>query len=1130
MKKLYKIILIIALTILGAVSFVGCKGCNGGGQSADDPNDVPNTEKVYNPYLTVKNKSLELLLGERAKLGIRYGDGKEEDTLKFVVDNDNVTVANDGTVTAVLVGKSTIEITYSGVTEYVTVTVGTDDIVPSFEFDYITGNSVSVAIDDKLGLSAKIKFNKNYYEDAEYEHQVGDETIGRIDNGVFIPLKLGTTFVTTTAKWRNFEGDILTETIEITVVAEKVEENVNIIPQISFQKIEDGLQQIRKDECLDLSTKVFFNGNYYTDTIQVYEVEDQELGSVINGKFVPSGQKTGYTDITVKTSWRMFEEVTQTLTVQVISAVDFTLNENLSKITLYTLPEFEGKNYATSLNLNLNVMVDGIPYSSDVGIEIENNDSNVVELNGNTLNSLHYGEAKLIASITDEDGVQHTKSYEITVVRPTAVSELETIDFYGNIGTLPLAEIFGKEVEIIEAVSNFTTDDLTVEYNRIRGFDLRDNQLTERRITVYTADRGYTIKVIPYAALIRNATDLSVLSLNYDKQNPSSCNLYGYYVLANNIDANGYAHAHGGDATGLKSGTDYGFKGVFDGRGYTIDGITLSYGGLFLSIGVNAIIKNVAFTNVHFNDTSSTIKNFVLAYNIYGEETNGVNFENLYIKVDTLTTPNVVWKGLTSAAVVAYDCRFATFNGVIIEYGEDISKKGPNDKDFLYGSFIAFKRRDGIRATNTYIISPTVLQYSVLADGTTSSIENELISKCGIVRYTDNTAFKNASVNMDAFGSTHWEVKDGIPVWKNLPKPTTNLDEVFYADATSAIITLPKAVTTVNSVSMNGEIVTDYIFASGALTIPASVYANVEVGTNCSFSIDADDMLYRATVKRVTKVIKTASDLAVLQISSYTAANSSAGTLVSASLIEGYYVLGGNIDASLYDYKHGINTTNIEIGSDYGFRGVFDGCGYTIDGLNLDRFGLFGIVGAGAEIKNVALTNVKFTNTSANGRHYVLASSIKGTSASKVNISNVYIKIDTLTTKETAWTSETYAAVVALLCNYTTFDGVIIDYNENLTAEVPDEKNCLYGSFVANKNLTGITATNTYVISPTKLQNKQSDGSSEEETLIRLGVIRCENAEVFNSAMEDTEKLNAFNNEYWDITGGVPVWKTFVTE
>ena len=1127
MKKLYKIILIIALTILGAVSFVGCKGCNGGGQSANDPNDVPNTEKVYNPYLTVKNKSLELLLGEQAKLGIRYGDGKEEDTLKFVVDNDNVTVANDGTVTAVLVGKSTIEITYSGVTEYVTVTVGAGDIVPSFEYDYITGNSVSVAIDDKLGLSAKIKFNKNYYEDAEYEHQVADETIGRIENGVFIPLSLGTTFVTTTAKWRNFESDILTETIEIMVVAEKVEENVNIIPQISFQKIEDGLQQIRKDECLDLSTKVFFNGNYYTDTIQVYEVEDQELGSVINGKFVPSGQKTGYTDITVKTSWRMFEEVTQTLTVQVISAVDFTLNENLSEITLYTLPEFEGKNYATSLNLNLNVMVDGIPYSSDVGIEIENNDSKVVELNGNTLNSLHYGEAKLIASITDEDGVQHTKSYEITVVRPTAVSGLETIDFYGNIGTLPLAEIFGEEVEIIEAVSNFTTDDLTVEYNRIKGFDLRDNQLTERRITVYTADRGYTIKVIPYAALIRNATDLSVLSLNYDKQNPSDCNLYGHYVLANNIDASGYAHAHGGDATGLKTGADYGFKGVFDGRGYTIDGIALSYGGLFLSIGVNAIIKNVAFTNVNFNDRSSTIKNFVLAYNIYGEEANGVNFENLYIKVDTLTTPNVVWKGLTSAAVVAYDCRFATFNGVIIEYGEDISEKGPNDKDFLYGSFIAFKRRDGIRATNTYIISPTALQYSVLADGTTSSIENELISKCGVVRYADHTAFKNAAVNMDAFGSTHWEIKDGIPAWKNLPKSTTKLEEKFYADDNSAIITLPETVTAVNSVSLNGGIVTEYAFVNNTLTVPASVYADVEVGVNCSFSIDTGDTLYRVTAKRVSKVIREASDLSALRIESYT---KNTGEAATASVIDGYYVLGNNIDASSYTHEHGITATNVEISGAYGFIGVFDGCGYTIDGLNLDKFGFFGIVGTGAEIKNVAFTNVKFVNTASNGRNYVLASSIVGDSTDKVSISNVYIYLETLTTADTTWTSTTYAAVVALHCRNTTFDGVVIDYNENLSNKVSGATNCLYGSFIGANNLTGITATNTYVVSTTKLQNKQSDGSSGEDVLVKLGVVRYENAEAFNSAMEDTEKLNAFDNEYWDITGGIPVWKTFLVK
>ena len=314
---------------------------------------------------------------------------------------------------------------------------------------------------------------------------------------------------------------------------------------------------------------------------------------------------------------------------------------------------------------------------------------------------------------------------------------------------------------------------------------------------------------------------------------------------------------------------------------------------------------------------------------------------------------------------------------------------------------------------------------------------------------------------------------------------------------------------------------------NGAAAVGADLTAG-ETATGSYALFDAEYNVYNVPeVTYVTKVIREASDLSALRIESYT---KNTGEAATASVIDGYYVLGNNIDASSYTHEHGITATNVEISGAYGFIGVFDGCGYTIDGLNLDKFGFFGIVGTGAEIKNVAFTNVKFVNTASNGRNYVLASSIVGDSTDKVSISNVYIYLETLTTADTTWTSTTYAAVVALHCRNTTFDGVVIDYNENLSNKVSGATNCLYGSFIGANNLTGITATNTYVVSTTKLQNKQSDGSSGEDVLVKLGVVRYENAEAFNSAMEDTEKLNAFDNEYWDITGGIPVWKTFLVK
>ena len=620
--------------------------------------------------------------------------------------------------------------------------------------------------------------------------------------------------------------------------------------------------------------------------------------------------------------------------------------------------------------------------------------------------------------------------------------------------------------------------------------------------------------------VIKTASDLTALSLTYSTANLPT--LDGYFVLADNIDASSYTHSHSGNQFNPSTSSDYGFKGVFDGQGYTIDGMTLNYNGLFLKVGSGATIKNVAFINTKFNysgNSNTRDRAVIFANHIHGTSTEKVTIENVYIQLDTLTTEGKTWNYETFAAPMAWQVQNTTFSNVVIDYNEDLSTKMPASQGCQYGSFVANQNVTGVTATNTYVVSPMKLQ-NKQSDGT--SVEATLVN-LGVVRYDNTQLFKAASIATTDF-KDYWEIKDGIPVWKNLPKATTPLKEKFYADNNSAIITLPETVTAVNSVSMNGENVTNYTFSNRTLTVSASVYAGVELGENCSFDIDTGDTLYRATAKRVTKVIKTASDLTALSLT-YSTAN--------LPTLDGYFVLADNIDASSYTHSHSGNQFNPSTSSDYGFKGVFDGQGYTIDGMTLNYNGLFLKVGSGATIKNVAFINTKFNysgNSNTRDRAVIFANHIHGTSTEKVTIENVYIQLDTLTTEGKTWNYETFAAPMAWQVQNTTFSNVVIDYNEDLSTKMPASQGCQYGSFVANQNVTGVTATNTYVVSPMKLQNKQSDGSSVEETLVNLGVVRCDNTEAFISAMEDTEKLNAFDNEYWDITGGTPVWKTVETE
>lgn len=99
----------------------------------------------------------------------------------------------------------------------------------------------------------------------------------------------------------------------------------------------------------------------------------------------------------------------------------------------------------------------------------------------------------------------------------------------------------------------------------------------------------------------------------------------------------------------------------------------------------------------------------------------------------------------------------------------------------------------------------------------------------------------------------------------------------------------------------------------------------------------------------------------------------------SATLWGGYFRLGANITAtSMVMFNRGATD-----GSE-GFKGVFDGCGYVIDGLNRNSWDSNAFVTTMTEtgvLKNIAFTNAKIT-----GAGNFLTSGGKGT------IENVYVQ------------------------------------------------------------------------------------------------------------------------------------------
>ena len=253
----------------------------------------------------------------------------------------------------------------------------------------------------------------------------------------------------------------------------------------------------------------------------------------------------------------------------------------------------------------------------------------------------------------------------------------------------------------------------------------------------------------------------------------------------------------------------------------------------------------------------------------------------------------------------------------------------------------------------------------------------------------------------------------------------------------------------------------------------------------------------RVKAEVVTNVIREAEDLKLFKFTTGT------------EIYSGTYVLANDIDASLYTHHRQSWGSAGDYGGDYGYlglRGTFDGRGHTISGITLQRGGLFGSIGAGGTVKNVAFTDVKFYNED---NMFVLANYASALST----VQDVFISIE-------SWPAGDH--VCASLMGLTRYNhgGDGIDGNPKFIRVVvvtPDDggkTKC--GSLMSEQsNANNIRGdfTDVYVISPVKL-------TILKDTI--TGVKRYDTPAKFKEANND---LSSFSADIWDLSGDYPVFK-----
>lgn len=431
----------------------------------------------------------------------------------------------------------------------------------------------------------------------------------------------------------------------------------------------------------------------------------------------------------------------------------------------------------------------------------------------------------------------------------------------------------------------------------------------------------------------------------------------GYFRLGANITATSMAMFNRGATDGSE-----GFKGVFDGCGYVVDGLNRSSwdsNAFVTTMTETGVLKNIAFTNVKIMGAGNfltsggkgTIENVFVQYTEIsaGSQYNGTiaNFRdgcamrNVFVDASkaTIVGSGSTFRILTSGTASGFGGVFGVCPSENYNPEQAIGDRGNN-----YAAIAYFANFDELKA---------------------NAQTQEVLS----------------SWNNNGF----WIVNDGIPAPKKYVVNSIDLgakdidldilvdndtvklnDNALEIDCTAVGFTFGN----VASVTMEGNAIdaSGFTFANGKLTVARSAFG-YNYGARMIVVTDDDGKTITIAATLVSKVLKNAADYANwIKIAN--------ACETENQILGGYFKLGANITSATM-----VTFERWDVDGAYGFKGIFDGCGYAIDGLTATGNAFISCMTKDGVLRNIAFTNAKIA-----GESNFLCSGGLGT------IENVYVQ------------------------------------------------------------------------------------------------------------------------------------------
>lgn len=467
--------------------------------------------------------------------------------------------------------------------------------------------------------------------------------------------------------------------------------------------------------------------------------------------------------------------------------------------------------------------------------------------------------------------------------------------------------------------------------------------------------------------------------------------IFGYYKLTENIGSENYDGIQNGNSPvkWQNAGGLYGFRGTFDGNNHSISAIIYS-NGIFGIIGKGACIKDLTVNAYQYVNGRTTLARSITE----------ATLENVEINVKSGSSNSYYAEGGVITALLSHSSKYI-----------GVKVNATTDLDTLFGfSYWSYDPKKANTFENCEVTAKSI--GGIICITGTANMENPIVSVAGIeglsvtflkdaVTADDMTigqaaeidtglseitsitlngeeftsyAFANGTltINADAFNAFEAGKKTFKIVGKNADGITIKFDLVITVKLVTTAVTAGNGEIVLSDAAEYDVSLGDYAdgavinailadenvtYANGKLTLTDAFKNNAQKHGNQTLvvTVEKGGTYYAVSVNVlvVTKEISTIDELnAVL-------------TPDSSNVIYGYYRLTQNVGSSGAWINNANSGSWQNVNGEVGFRGVFEGNGFSIDGAFAAN-GLFGIIGKGAVVKNIICNVYYYTNTRAN--------------------------------------------------------------------------------------------------------------------------------------------------------------------